>query len=716
MTLYISPQGQDTNPGTAERPFATLKQARDAAREARQGGETGEIHIELDEGYYRIEDTVVFDLRDSALSSDHSDGKTIIQGRTGAVIGSGAPVGPWRRVPAESTPAEAPASARGKLWQADFPIGVERILSLFDGKHRLRRARGKSFKIDVDQSEVEKIHSRDLRFPRGALKQYSNLDSVELVIIPMHPWTMNILGIKSVDSAACVARLDNDPVYPLARTHHGIADQVWPENVFEALDSPGTWVSDSSRRTVYLWPKDDGPSDQIVAPMLRELIRIEGAIDPEAQEDQPVCGIEFHNLTFTHGERDTWDPDYQGTGLQHNWEFFDRGNAMVRFRGAERCALVKCRLVNSASGGVRLDLHCRENRVESCEISNIGGTGVLLQGYGPGTKDVNTHNRIVDNHIHHNGEDWWHNLGVFVWQSSHNLVAHNTIHHTGYTGICVTGRIIFDRSGKREASKSVRWNEITVATETGGTPESVTEWWYRMEPYLHSRGNVIEKNEIYRVMEKLGDGNAIYVSGCGRDNVVRGNFIHDIFGPGSNAMIRTDDLQYETLIEQNLVYRCGGPGVYLKHRNDFINNVLVDLGVEDPEAIYEGKPKFTGYVGFRRAPVTGSKVQRNILYSTIGDTEILSEGPSSRASWGASYLRECEADSNLYFSPQNPNWATEFLKEKRDEGVEQNSLQANPRFDDPGEQCLVLAHDSPAFDLGIKSFSLADAGSSLAKP
>ncbi len=715
MTFYVSPTGNDAHPGTTAEPFATLTGARDAVREARARGEAGTVTVELSGGYYRLEETLVFDLRDSA---GEGEGKTEFRAASGAaaVVGSGAPVGPWRRVPAESTPSEVPTVARGKLWKAPFPANVEKILALFDGPNRIARARGVPFAIDVDPKEVDSRPRRDLRFPPGALKRYRNLGSVELLIIPMHPWTMNILGIESVDTDSRVARLDNDPIYPLARAHHGISHQVWPENVFEALDRPGRWVSDDAERVVYLWPEADAPSESIVTPTLRELVRVEGRIDRDSPEDEPVRGIEFHGLTFTHGRRDTWDADYHGTGLQHNWEFFDRDNAMVRFRGAERCGLIGCRLVDSASGGVRFDLHCRHNRVVSCEIARIGGTGVLLQGYGPGKKDVNSHNEILDNHIHHNGIDWWHNLGVFVWQSSHNRIAGNTIHHTGYTAICVTGRIIFDRAGVGEASKSVRWNEIEVDTETGDTPESISAWWYRMEPYLHSRGNLIERNEIYRVMERLGDGNAVYISGCGRDNVVRENYIHDIFGPGSNAMIRTDDLQYETLIEKNLVYRCGGPGVYLKHKNHFVNNVLVDLGVDDPEGVYEGTPRFTGYIGLRRAPIHGSRVRRNILYSTSGEARILWEGPAGRPSWGESYLRECDADRNLYYSPRNPRWATGFLEQKRAEGVEVDSIQADPRFIDPGVPALGLRHDSPAIiALGFEPFDLSDVGSSLAR-
>ena len=37
----------------------------------------------------------------------------------------------------------------------------------------------------------------------------------------------------------------------------------------------------------------------------------------------------------------------------------------------------------------------------------------------------------------------------------------------------------------------------------------------RLLPFLHGRGNVISHNEVFAYMLKQGDGNAIYVAGCG---------------------------------------------------------------------------------------------------------------------------------------------------------------------------------------------------------
>ena len=57
---------------------------------------------------------------------------------------------------------------------------------------------------------------------------------------------------------------------------------------------------------------------------------------------------------------------------------------------------------------VRFDLHAQHNRVVRNRLEYLGGTGVLLAGYGPGTRDVSKHNVVSENHIHHCGELHWH--------------------------------------------------------------------------------------------------------------------------------------------------------------------------------------------------------------------------------------------------------------------------------------------------------------------
>ncbi|MHC4737230.1 MAG: right-handed parallel beta-helix repeat-containing protein [Planctomycetota bacterium] len=127
-----------------------------------------------------------------------------------------------------------------------------------------------------------------------------------------------------------------------------------------------------------------------------ELIRLEGNVDKAGPRDEPVRNLCFRGLTFMHGERYSLAEDDKG--LQHDWDMHDKANALVRLRGAENCTIEQCHFVHSGGGAIRVDLHGQENRIVGNHIEHIGGTGVLLCGYGPGTKDVNKNNLVIQQH------------------------------------------------------------------------------------------------------------------------------------------------------------------------------------------------------------------------------------------------------------------------------------------------------------------------------
>lgn len=246
-----------------------------------------------------------------------------------------------------------------------------------------------------------------MHFPNGALKNSPRLGDIEIVLVTAAPWTMNILPLASVDEEKCIARTAIPGTYALTQPRFGhFPESAWVENTFAALDRPGEWVLDSGTRTVYLIPEGEKPGDDIAAPALTELIRIEGAIDYAGPKDTPVRGLVFRGLTFTQADRYTGEKGRAGWGIQHDWEMFDRPSAMVR-----------------------LDLHCRDNRIADNVIERVGGVGILLCGYGPGTKDVNRRNRVTRNHIHHVVEVMTDGNGIYIpGTGGGNLVGENFVH------------------------------------------------------------------------------------------------------------------------------------------------------------------------------------------------------------------------------------------------------------------------------------------------
>jgi hypothetical protein len=177
------------------------------------------------------------------------------------------------------------------------------------GKAICRGARGDGFIPDDPPPGTDpkdpNIALRNLYYPAGAMRNWENVDDVEVVIRPSVRWTMNILALESVDEQARVARTRLPATYPLRRIPRERYKTAWVENVLEALDQPGEWVLNMRTRKLYLWPRGDRP-EGIMAPRLRELIRVEGKVDVGGPSDVPVRNVRFRGLTFAHADRDLW--------------------------------------------------------------------------------------------------------------------------------------------------------------------------------------------------------------------------------------------------------------------------------------------------------------------------------------------------------------------------------------------------------------------------
>lgn len=693
VDFFVAPNGSDENPGTLGHPFATLERARAEVRRRIEAGISSDIRVNLREGTYHLTNTLVLGLRDTA-----PPGHTITwrghQNET-AVLSTGVPVSGWKKL--DGTIAGLPPIANGHIWVADLPDGLGRILTLYQGDTRLPRARTPGFTPATD------IHPRDnpsdtldrytLHFPEGAVRDWPNLADAELLIIPSFPWWMNILSFASVDEENRVARTTIPATEQMCAmvkyARRGFETNAWIENVPEGLDSPGEWIVNTVQRKIYYWPVEERPGDDIHAPALRELICVEGKNDQVGHADRPVTGIRFVNLHFTQADRGVWDAD--DAGIQHDWEMLDKDNAMLRFRGASDCRVERCRFYNAGGNGIRLDLYAQEIAVENCLFHNLGQSAVMMIGYGPGTKDVNKHNRVFNNHIHHCGEIYWHSQMITAFQSGENYIGHNYIHHVPRKAICICGVrshwLLDGVTDQRECVNSIRWDEIGDAK----THEELL-------PYLHARNNLIEYNDIHDVLEMLGDGAAINLSGSGTGNVVRYNYIHDIPAPHPTAAIRMDGSQTGTLVENNIIVNVSVAGIVPKEENTIRNNFIVQVCNRSNSGVIRGMGLNGGL----------ANLERNILYNVHPTRNFYAYHKM------AEYSREDFArrtiDGNLYFCPGTTEADWPELAWLKARGVDQHSVFADPRFVDWENRDFTLKPGSPALRLGIKQIDIRPAG------
>ena len=712
-SLVVSPDG----------PISTLEDARLQVRELKKKHPGQPIEVLIKGGVYPLHETVVFGLEDSGAVG----APIVYKAAPGEspVFTGGVPITGWKK--ASSDPAGTSANAKGKLWVAPIPEGFKKtwgIKSLYDGDTLLSRARSEGFRYAKFEKENDfnrqgkKITSlleyegdpvapfdRTVHYQDDHIKDWKNPSDIEL-ILKDRPWLANVIALDRIDTEKKIAHLAVDPTYQALNPNN----RYWIENAIDYLDQPGEWVVNTQEGLIYMWPEKDLTTMNVMAPYLNEFIRVEGT------EDGPFAShLRFEGLTFTHGVRDILQADDKG--LQHDWEMYDKANAVIRFRFAENCGVKSCTIKSSSGTGIRLDLHCQHIDITSNHLHHLGGGGILLSGYGPGTKDVNKNNVVHDNYIHHIGELLLHSAAIFIAQSGHNEITHNTIREVPYNGMVISGcrphefhlvkRIPF----RRAWVSSIRFDECEPYIKEARAAQYKNRLSHFL-PLLHARKNKIIMNDISRTLLELHDGNAIYFSAMGADNWVERNYLHQ--NHDTAGAIRLDDNPSFTIIRDNVITQSEH-GLGLKGPADLINNFVFT------ETFLRGRT-LPGWLGGTKKVLP----KHNVFMP-----------PASSKSKSGLYLTDDRATDRPFFEnlplfedsiyyTKNKNDAYQpktklgndlFTSDPATAGKDSvKLLYADPGFDLEAKSKGIyrFAAGSPAEKLGIKPIDLRKVGSSLA--
>ena len=714
--FYVAPDGNDNWSGTLpspsgeDGPFATMNRARDAIRNTLEAEPDRDRKVLIRGGTYPMRETVVFSPDDSP-----SEGNRVVYAAYPGeepVFSSALPIDGW--IPLDHELPGLPAEHASNVYTAPLPETARPFYTLYGSNGRLHRAKGPGFKPLVEGNEKGPRKNRfELYYPEETVRDYANLADVELISRGGFQWTMNILPIASVDEERDVATVGLEATYPFTvmRFVPSRPDNMWVENVLSELDEPGEWALWSERGRVYAYSVD-GPPPTLFAPQLREYLLLEGT--PE----NPVRGLEFRGLTLKHGLRDVWTED--DIGLQHDWEMWDKANALVRFRYAEDCEIDDFLLTDSSGGGIRLDRHARNITIRNSEISHLGGTGIALVGNAPGRPDTVRDNQIANNHIHHIGELYWHNPAIMIFQSGHNLIANNLIHHTPYNGISVGGMMprtysqVDDGGNDRELQRLARMSDLPFwSPERGGRFE-----WSDLYPYLYSTENVMEWNEFHNTQEVLGDGNAIYIRMAPPGNIVRRNYFHDIIGFEIAGALRADGQQTGVTFAENIIFRSVVGGILISFANDVVNNYLVDImEVGDPanpkDMPLEGYMKFAAgprTPEYGAEPISGAVIRKNVFYH-FGSRGFMPYSDHSAERRGMSF-RSADMGENLFWWPGHKGNLRAILDGEQALGSEEGSEVADPGFADIESSVpdFSIPPDSPIHRMGIEPLSIEGTG------
>ena len=667
--FYVAPAGDDgwsgrlpkANANRTDGPFATLERARDAIRQFRATNELARpVVVQLRGGTYLRERPFV--LRSEGSGSEASP--VIYESYPGekAVLSGGRTISGWRK-------------ADGPLWKVELPevkSGQWYFRQLFvDGQRRDRaRLPGKGGmcaiasvpKVDTSgwmgaAPEAEgKLPLQAFQFRAGDIgKDWTNLDDVEVVVLQF--WMEARLRIKHIDEKNRVVIFTGASWRPLTWSNG-----YYVENVFEGLDTPGSWYLGRKEGVLFYhpFPNEDMHKVEAVAPVAEQLVRIEG----DVSRREFVRNIVLRGLTFCHTAWSLPQKGYMCTQAEII------PPAAVHADGAIHCRIEGCEFTRLGTWGIELRRGCKDNVVTGNTMRDIGAGCVKIGEPKDCREDVEETSRTVisDNRFLDGAKVYLGAPGVWIGQSSGNTISHN------------------------EVSGPFMW-----AISTG--------WRWSYFPLQRARDNIIELNHCHHIgTGVLGSHCAIYALGTSPGTVIRNNHIHHVYHSerwqGAGEGIILDNGCCGILVENNVVHDAvsGGFGTNFNCFGNIIQNNIFAYGKTYQLTVYGDLP--TG-----KPQPKGEIFARNIIVWREGPLIKEADWPDFKTLW----------DYNVYFHEGGE--PVTFLSGKKytfeqwkARGMDQHSVIADPSFVDPAAGDFSLKPDSPALKLGFKPIDISTAG------
>jgi parallel beta-helix repeat protein len=512
--LYVATGGRtgwsgrlpEPNAQGTDGPLPSLVTARDAARAMRSRGTSEPVTIFIRGGAYVLSQPFV-------LLPEDSDTTYAAYLNERPVISGGQRIDGWKKT-------------KGAIWIAPAP---RYFRQLFVNGRRAQRARTPNngfFRIEGPSSQDKPFQ---LKFRGNDIRQeWAERGDVE--VVAMLAWADIRMPIVQVNEETHVATLTGEP----RRSNKEKDARYYIENAPDALDSPGEWYLDRKSSTVSYWtmPGEDLSRDEVIAPALLQLVRLEG----KPERGQFVRNVSFRGLDFRFTDWDMTPHGYADT------QAASAVGAVLEAVGAENVTVENCTFLHHGSYAIWFGRGSRRNQVTGTEIFDMGAGGIRLGDLKQSQNEAeqNSNNVVRDNHIHDLGLVYCPAVGVFIAQSNRNTVSHNHIHNLFYTAI------------------SAGWT-----------------WGYGPN---QSKGNRIEYNHLHHIgQDMLSDMGAIYTLGVQPGTLIRNNLIHDVssFTYGGWG-IYPDEGSSDMVIENNIVYGCKSAGFHQHYgaRNLVRNNIF----------------------------------------------------------------------------------------------------------------------------------------------
>ena len=684
LEFYVAVNGSDENPGTYTEPFKSLEKARDAIRELKIEGELkSPVTVYLRGGTYELSEPFVLKAEDSGTNEfpvtyqAYKNEKPIISGGREVrnwtkteLNGHSVLVSDLSALPEGYTPFE-------QLW-----VNGQRAIQARTPNSGYLRCK---FDESVIKSMTEGLSGPMDKLPYLAEDEH-NFDRIDDgVVVAFYKWLEFHLPFDSIDRK-------NDEIIFSGKTMRRIEtnEAYYLEGGKAMLDNPGEWYLDRLANQLYYFPLENETDVVATIPSLVNVLRLEG----DARDNKFVENIQFKGLTFSHS---TWNLPRDASEPASYGQADIQMEGAVYLKGAKNCLFGECEITAIGNYGIEIGLGCKDIKVLSCDINDLGAGGLLIgpkirprspkDGYQPGDTippvlehpaDSCSNIEVADCSIHDGGKYFHCAVGIWIGQSPNNHVHHNEIFNFYYSAIS-------------------------------------TGWTWGYGPGL-ATGNIFEYNHIHHIGgytngdgSVLSDLGGIYTLGDQTGTIIRNNIFHDIFaGKYGGWAIYCDEGSRNILIENNLAYRCRH-ACFNQHygKNNLVRNNIFAFAD-------------TGPVMLARAEPHTSFILRNNIIVSDG-TPIYAGGYA----YNVESLKPIDSDSNLVWSTagkvlgaQNrfpsriyePDEPLLSWEEWLELGNDKHTIVADPGFADAENGDFSLPENSPALKIGFKPFPLDEAG------
>jgi len=521
IEFFIAPDGSDDNPGTQERPFATIERAQKAVREVKG---KSEVRVFLRGGIYYREKPIVFTADDSGTK----DKSIIWAGYKGekVIISAGRKITGWIR---KGTHWEAylPEVKKGEWYFGQLYIrrkGADFFTRRYRPVKGLLVVAGHSTTVPPKNPHDPTSPIKAWKFFPGDIGQWENMSNVEFVAF--HSWSSCRLLPKRVDYENCEIEFTDYPFYRVTRWY-GINNPYYAENVKEEFGKPGEWYLDRGRGVLMYTPAPGETLEdtEVVAPVLEQILILKGARN-----------LVFKNLSFMHM---AWHIPPSGFA---DFQSMFKLPANIVCEGCENITFERCTIAHFGAYGLGIGLGCRYITVRGCTFYDGGGGAIKIGALGEDPLNANLGPAFP--------EDL---LPAFITVEN-CFIRDMGLIHFGVAAIASAGTKFLH----------IRHNLIDGAPYHGMGLEIG-----RRDPAV---GTVVEYNEIRNVMNLLEDGAAIYghfqedkrIKGA---TIICGNHIYNlrkshVAAGRKQCGIYPDHGSWGCVVEENVIYDTDGAPLF----------------------------------------------------------------------------------------------------------------------------------------------------------